>query len=293
MTVVEAIKVVMAEKQRAMSAREIYEAILRADLYTFRARNPAEVVSSQLRRHCSGLDFPSASKTKHFILVDKGRYSLLEAPTENLRSQAHDSHNQSALSPASLRQLRNYVLTRFGNRCSMCGRSGPYIHLDVEHFIPKSKGGADSLDNLYILCRSCNVLKHTSKLDETQLKMNASASYRLERDVAKILHEMNFSVLSGATGPDGGADMVARIFDKQLKRDVTLLVECKWISGKVSTNVVAGFASKLEHYMADYGLLVTNAVPSPKTLKEARSFGVSILPFEQLRSYLAQLAGIK
>jgi restriction system protein len=80
MTIIEAIKRVMHTRRGAMTAQEAHDAIVEADLYTFNAENPVGVVASQIRRHCRGLDFPSASETKHFELRENGKYYFLPNP---------------------------------------------------------------------------------------------------------------------------------------------------------------------------------------------------------------------
>jgi len=81
MTITEAIKQVMLEHRSPMTAEEAYRAIIAANLYEFHADNPAQIVRSQIRRHCEGLDFPSATPTKHFKLVGENRYWPLDQPT--------------------------------------------------------------------------------------------------------------------------------------------------------------------------------------------------------------------
>jgi restriction system protein len=77
MTITEAIKQVMRSKGAPMTTEEAYQAIVVARLYEFHADNPAHIVRSQIRRHCEGLDFPSASPTKHFKLVGENRFEPL------------------------------------------------------------------------------------------------------------------------------------------------------------------------------------------------------------------------
>jgi restriction system protein len=78
MTITEAIKQVMRAAAAPMSSDEAYSAIANAKLYEFHADNPAYIVRSQIRRHCEGLDFPSAAPTKHFRFVGENRYEPLE-----------------------------------------------------------------------------------------------------------------------------------------------------------------------------------------------------------------------
>src|SRR5262249_46874615 len=82
MTIIEAVKEVMRRHGSAMTVSDIYGAIIAADLYTFHADNPPHIVANQIRRHCLGLDFPTASQTKHFRIVDDSKYYFLETPTK-------------------------------------------------------------------------------------------------------------------------------------------------------------------------------------------------------------------
>ena len=81
MTIVECIKKVLAESPKAMTAREVYEEIVRQDLYAFGAQDPVSVVNAQIRRRCAGLDFPTAYNIKSFEIAQtdgkKVRYKLL------------------------------------------------------------------------------------------------------------------------------------------------------------------------------------------------------------------------
>ena len=49
-------------------------------LYDFHAQQPQHIVSTQIRRHCQGIDCPSAAPTKHFRLVQDNKFIPLEPP---------------------------------------------------------------------------------------------------------------------------------------------------------------------------------------------------------------------
>ena len=51
-------------------------------------------------------------------------------------------------------QLRAYVLHRADNRCAYCDRSD--TRLEIEHIVPRSRGGTDRPDNLTASCAPCN-----------------------------------------------------------------------------------------------------------------------------------------
>jgi hypothetical protein len=50
----------------------------------------------------------------------------------------------------------NKMLVREENRCAYCGCADG---LQWEHIIPKSRGGPDTIDNLVLACRACNLQK--------------------------------------------------------------------------------------------------------------------------------------
>jgi 5-methylcytosine-specific restriction endonuclease McrA len=54
-------------------------------------------------------------------------------------------------------QLREYLLLKWQRRCAYCGASG--LPLQVEHIIPKARGGSDSPSNLTLACEPCNQTK--------------------------------------------------------------------------------------------------------------------------------------
>lgn len=51
------------------------------------------------------------------------------------------------------------LLDRFDHRCPMCGRREPEINLTIDHIIPLSMGGPNSIENIQPLCGACNSSK--------------------------------------------------------------------------------------------------------------------------------------
>ena len=60
--------------------------------------------------------------------------------------------------------------------CPLCDDPMPYeasvIHVD--HIIPKSKGGDDSIPNLQAVHARCNLVKHNRSNDEARLRLLAA-----------------------------------------------------------------------------------------------------------------------
>jgi len=55
--------------------------------------------------------------------------------------------------------LRYEVLKRARFRCELCGVSADVRALEVDHIVPRNRGGTDNPDNLQALCYSCNSMK--------------------------------------------------------------------------------------------------------------------------------------
>lgn len=54
---------------------------------------------------------------------------------------------------------------KYGNKCLCCGRSHSQRKLTVDHVIPISKGGPNTIDNIQPLCQPCNSTKHDKTID--------------------------------------------------------------------------------------------------------------------------------
>lgn len=68
-----------------LTAREAYEKVVQYGLYQFHAQDPSNVVLTQIRRHCVGIDFPTASPTKHFELREGNRFWPLSETKKQAR----------------------------------------------------------------------------------------------------------------------------------------------------------------------------------------------------------------
>jgi 5-methylcytosine-specific restriction endonuclease McrA len=60
--------------------------------------------------------------------------------------------------------LREYLLAKWQRQCAYCQTSG--VPLQVEHLVPKSRGGSDRASNLVIACDACNKRKGTRTAEE-------------------------------------------------------------------------------------------------------------------------------
>lgn len=82
--------------------------------------------------------------------------------------------------------IRYEVLKRAGTRCELCGVSNEVKALEVDHIVPRNKGGTDDMSNLQALCYSCNAMKR-DRDDTDFIKVKQSYS---ERDVGCLFCEI-------------------------------------------------------------------------------------------------------
>lgn len=63
-------------------------------------------------------------------------------------------------------KLRFEVFKRDGFKCAYCGQQPPDVVLEVDHIVPRSKGGTDAIVNLLTSCFQCNRGKSDRTIDQ-------------------------------------------------------------------------------------------------------------------------------
>ena len=76
-------------------------------------------------------------------------------------------------------EVREYVLEKCQRKCAYC--DAEHVPLEIEHIVPKSKGGSDRVSNLTLACRPCNQRKGSQAIEE----FLARDSQRLKRILAQ------------------------------------------------------------------------------------------------------------
>ncbi|HIC96633.1 TPA: HNH endonuclease, partial [Candidatus Bipolaricaulota bacterium] len=61
-------------------------------------------------------------------------------------------------------EVREYLFEKFGRKCAYCGAEN--IPLQVEHIVPKARGGSNRVSNLTIACKKCNQRKGNQTAEE-------------------------------------------------------------------------------------------------------------------------------
>lgn len=116
------------------------------------------------------------SARKALTLVTKG-VAVVVVPT-NIQV-CHGIYLPSVIRLVELRRVpyrlqqvsRKNIFVRDGYRCMYCGQRAPKAVLELEHVIPKSRGGKNSWENLVAGCHDCNQKKRDRTPEEAGMKL--------------------------------------------------------------------------------------------------------------------------
>jgi 5-methylcytosine-specific restriction endonuclease McrA len=71
----------------------------------------------------------------------------------------------------TVRLTRRNLMLRDSHQCQYCGKRPPLRDLNVDHVVPRSRGGNDSWENLVVSCRICNLKKGRRTPDEAGMHL--------------------------------------------------------------------------------------------------------------------------
>lgn len=78
-------------------------------------------------------------------------------------------------------QKRKQIYDMFNGHCAYCGTEITFRGMQADHKIPLRIGGADTPENMYPACRSCNHYKHSLDIEGFRTYLEGIPK-RLERD---------------------------------------------------------------------------------------------------------------
>lgn len=58
-------------------------------------------------------------------------------------------------------KIRHVLFKKANYRCEECGATNKETRLEIDHVVPWVKGGQTIIENLQVLCITCNRVKHT------------------------------------------------------------------------------------------------------------------------------------
>jgi 5-methylcytosine-specific restriction endonuclease McrA len=71
----------------------------------------------------------------------------------------------------TIRLTRKNVMLRDGHQCQYCARRPAVRDLNIDHVLPRSRGGPDSWENLVTACRPCNLRKGWRTPEEASMRL--------------------------------------------------------------------------------------------------------------------------
>jgi len=84
---------------------------------------------------------------------------------------------------------RKNIFTRDGYRCMYCGLSKTAAELELEHIIPKSRGGLKTWEHIVAACRKCNSRKNDRTPEEAGMTL-------IHRPLPATIHTPRFLLKS-------------------------------------------------------------------------------------------------
>ena len=72
----------------------------------------------------------------------------------------------------SVRLTRRNLMLRDSHECQYCGKRPPTRELNIDHVMPRSRGGEDSWENLVTACRVCNLRKGWRTPEEANMRLS-------------------------------------------------------------------------------------------------------------------------
>ena len=145
------------------SQKEYYELVTKNMVGKVLTKN-RKITSKEGSKYClDGFDKLSKDQQKSLIKICDLKISeYIQKRGERIWSHRHLSNDPI---PGS---IRYEVLKRAKGKCELCGISNKEKSLDVDHIIPRSKGGSNDISNLQSLCYTCNRQKRN--LDDADLR---------------------------------------------------------------------------------------------------------------------------
>ncbi|BCL80546.1 HNH endonuclease [Ktedonobacteria bacterium brp13] len=83
-------------------------------------------------------------------------------------------------------EIREYLLEKWERQCSYCGAKD--IPLQVEHIVPRAKGGTNRISNLALACEKCNIAKGTQDIKDF-LKKKPEVLKRIQAQAKQPLRD--------------------------------------------------------------------------------------------------------
>lgn len=120
-------------------------------------------------------------KYQRFIPLNKATIERVSFDNSSMANGEKLYGTQYQQGPLYQNKLRDFIFAKNNGQCAYCGNKGE----EIEHIVPRSKGGTDSIHNLTLSCRECNIKKGTLSLKEFGKIINKDLSHLEPRKLPK------------------------------------------------------------------------------------------------------------
>jgi 5-methylcytosine-specific restriction endonuclease McrA len=103
------------------------------------------------------------ARLRRLALIEAISLELVKFDTQRMQNPAISgvAYQQGELAGY---EVKEYLLEKWGRRCTYCGATG--VPLQVEHIVPRRRGGTNRVSNLTLACAPCNQAKGTQTAAE-------------------------------------------------------------------------------------------------------------------------------
>ena len=133
-------------------------------------------------------------KYKKFLNINKVMIENVSFDTAQMTSDDNLVGTDYQQGPLYQKELRSFIFNRSNNQCIYCGAKAE----EIDHIIPRSNGGTNSVYNLVASCKSCNEKKSNLTLKEFGKLMGKDFSYltpkKLPKDASIVQIARNYMV---------------------------------------------------------------------------------------------------
>ena len=133
-------------------------------------------------------------KYKKLINITKVMIEHVSFDTAQMSSDTDLNKTDYQQGPLYNTNLKSFIFSKTNHKCSYCGAPAQ----EIDHIVPRAKGGTNSTHNLTPACRSCNEKKSNLSLKEFGKLMNKDYSHlepkKLPKDAAIIQAARNYTI---------------------------------------------------------------------------------------------------
>lgn len=92
------------------------------------------------------------------IIIDRCLNIIIYSEKNNIKKESYQERKKEAKNKLASLKFRAEVFNKYGDKCCKCGSRD---NLCIDHVISIYNGGSDDINNLQVLCKSCNSVKGT------------------------------------------------------------------------------------------------------------------------------------